>query len=124
MIISFDADEKDSKDSEKGKVQLLEQLLESECKIKKPFVDRPGDWVCINCKNLNFAHRIRCNICQFSKQESNILFEAYLRGEYLISDFPFANSEYEIIFNRQIAEESKRKHRREGEGKGEGKRQG
>jgi len=108
-------DEKDSKDSEKGKVQLLE----SECKIKKPFVERPGDWVCINCKNLNFAFRIHCNRCQFSKQESNILFDAYLRGEYLINNFPYSNSEYEIIFNRQTEES---KHRREG--KGEGKRQG
>lgn len=30
------------------------------------FISRPGDWLCSNqsCRNVNFAHRDRCNICK------------------------------------------------------------
>jgi len=48
-------------------------------KLKKPFLERPGDWVCIKCKNLNFAFRNSCNRCHTLKTESNLLFEQYLR---------------------------------------------
>lgn len=80
-IISFDIDDKDSKDPNKKilKSELLQ--LEADFKLKKPFVERPGDWVCIKCKNLNFAFRIHCNRCKTSKQTSNMMLEAYLRGE-------------------------------------------
>ena len=30
----------------------------------KVFTEREGDWVCQNCKNLNFAFRVECNRCQ------------------------------------------------------------
>jgi hypothetical protein len=38
-------------------------------KRKKPFIEREGDWVCINCKNLNFSFRLSCNRCQLPKPE-------------------------------------------------------
>jgi hypothetical protein len=40
-------------------------------KKKKPFIEREGDWVCTNCKNLNFSFRAECNRCQLSKLESD-----------------------------------------------------
>lgn len=77
-IISFDVDE-DGKEVKRQKNEI--QQIEEAFKLKKPFVERPGDWVCIKCKNLNFAFRIHCNRCKTSKQESNILMKAYFRGE-------------------------------------------
>jgi hypothetical protein len=38
-------------------------------KNHKPFVEREGDWICNNCKNLNFAFRKECNRCKFPKNE-------------------------------------------------------
>lgn len=42
-------------------------------KIKKPFIEREGDWVCHQCKNLNFSFRVFCNRCQLSKDENETL---------------------------------------------------
>ena len=39
-------------------------------KKKEKFVERNGDWVCGNCKNLNFAFRKECNRCQTRKGEN------------------------------------------------------
>ena len=36
-------------------------------KNHKPFVEREGDWICNNCKNLNFAFRTECNRCKLKK---------------------------------------------------------
>jgi aspartate-semialdehyde dehydrogenase len=33
----------------------------------KVFTEREGDWVCNNCKNLNFAFRVECNRCHLQK---------------------------------------------------------
>ena len=33
------------------------------------FSERVGDWICFNCKNLNFSFRTVCNRCQLSKDE-------------------------------------------------------
>lgn len=38
-------------------------------KNKKHFVGRPGDWICYNCQNLNFAFRTNCNRCNLPKKE-------------------------------------------------------
>ena len=42
---------------------------------KKSFIERPGDWVCCNCKNLNFAFRTNCNRCHLTKSENQKYFQ-------------------------------------------------
>ena len=42
-------------------------------KNKKPFIERPGDWICYNCRNINFAFRTKCNRCQITKNINHIL---------------------------------------------------
>jgi hypothetical protein len=38
-------------------------------KKMRPFGERTGDWICRNCRNLNFAFRTECNRCKLSKKE-------------------------------------------------------
>ena len=38
-------------------------------KKAKPFTERAGDWICKNCKNLNFAFRNECNRCKIPKKD-------------------------------------------------------
>lgn len=46
----------------------------NECQnFKKPFIERAGDWICLNCHNLNFAFRTNCNRCHLTKRENQIL---------------------------------------------------
>ena len=46
-----------------------------EYKCKKPFIERPGDWICFNCHNINFAFRTKCNRCHITKNNNKILFK-------------------------------------------------
>jgi hypothetical protein len=39
-------------------------------KIKRPFTEKMGDWVCFCCKNLNFSFRTTCNRCSISKLDN------------------------------------------------------
>lgn len=39
-------------------------------KKMRPFTERAGDWICKNCKNLNFAFRTECNRCKLPKKEA------------------------------------------------------
>jgi hypothetical protein len=39
-------------------------------KKTRPFTEREGDWICKNCKNLNFAFRLFCNRCHLDKEKS------------------------------------------------------
>ena len=34
----------------------------------RPFTERSGDWICKNCRNLNFAFRTECNRCKLPKK--------------------------------------------------------
>ena len=36
----------------------------------RPFTEREGDWICKNCKNLNFAFRVECNRCKLPKKDA------------------------------------------------------
>ena len=38
-------------------------------KKTRPFTERTGDWICKNCKNLNFAFRNECNRCKMPKKD-------------------------------------------------------
>ena len=38
-------------------------------KKTRPFTERVGDWICKNCKNLNFAFRNECNRCKMLKKD-------------------------------------------------------
>ena len=37
---------------------------------KKTFIEKPGDWICNNCQNLNFSFRTNCNRCHMPKSEN------------------------------------------------------
>lgn len=39
-------------------------------KCKKPFIERPGDWICCKCQNLNFAFRTNCNRCHLNRADN------------------------------------------------------
>lgn len=49
--------------------------VETNNKKKKPFIEREGDWVCYQCKNLNFSFRLTCNRCEISKEENEKIFK-------------------------------------------------
>ena len=40
---------------------------------KKTFIEKPGDWICNNCQNLNFSFRTNCNRCHLLKSENQKL---------------------------------------------------
>ena len=39
-------------------------------KKMRPFAERSGDWICKNCRNLNFAFRVECNRCKLPKKDA------------------------------------------------------
>jgi hypothetical protein len=39
-------------------------------KKMRPFTERTGDWICKNCRNLNFAFRSECNRCKLPKKDA------------------------------------------------------
>ena len=43
-------------------------------KKKKKFIQKEGDWVCYDCKNINFSFRKKCNRCKLLKEESETKF--------------------------------------------------
>ena len=49
---------------------IMPSLLNKEGRAKFPENIREGDWICLFCKNLNFAFRIRCNRCGLLLQSS------------------------------------------------------
>lgn len=39
--------------------------------VKSTTQTREGDWVCLNCNNLNFSFRKKCNRCKMQTREQN-----------------------------------------------------
>ena len=35
--------------------------------VKKALAERVGDWLCLNCNNLNFSFRDNCNRCDMNR---------------------------------------------------------
>ena len=57
----------------KAKISL-QRNMESNLRNKnQQFIERPGDWICYNCQNLNFTFRTNCNSCHMPKIENNKL---------------------------------------------------
>lgn len=56
------------------------KVKKNEVKKKKPFVEREGDWVCLNCKNLNFAFRLNCNRCHIAKGENQKIIQKFINN--------------------------------------------
>lgn len=47
-----------------AEVTALPSMLDG---VKRPYKEKTGDWVCLGCKNLNFAFRQQCNKCHKTK---------------------------------------------------------
>lgn len=95
--MSFDKSEENNQYPQEKENELLNLSMNSiDKQIKKPFVEREGDWVCIKCKNLNFSFRLICNRCQMPKIESDKMFSQYMNN--LINYIKFN----EIMQNKNI----------------------
>lgn len=55
--------------------QMFKSKYESyQTRIKKPMIEKKGDWICISCRNMNFHYRKACNICFTSKLNNAKMF--------------------------------------------------
>ena len=52
-----------------------EDEIKDNIKNRRPFIERPGDWICYNCQNLNFQFRTNCNRCHIPKTENQKLIQ-------------------------------------------------
>ena len=52
---------------------------------KKTFIEKPGDWICNNCQNLNFSFRTNCNRCHISKIQNQKLIHDLEMQRYMIN---------------------------------------
>ena len=53
-------------------------------------MQKEGDWVCYDCKNINFSFRNKCNRCKLLKKESESKFleaEKRILKLYNINDY-------------------------------------
>ena len=67
-LLAYDKENAEPKEepSNKKDAEMKPYLLIG---VKKPLTKRDGDWLCLGCKNINFAFRDTCNRCQQKKQE-------------------------------------------------------
>ena len=62
-----------------------EKEVKDNYKNRKQFKERPGDWVCYNCQNLNFTFRTNCNRCHLSKIENQKLMQDLEMRRYMVN---------------------------------------
>jgi len=53
---------------------------------RKTFNERPGDWICYNCQNLNFTFRTNCNRCHISKIQNQKLIHDLEMQRYMMNN--------------------------------------
>ena len=62
-----------------------ENDIQDICDNRKPLNERPGDWICYNCQNLNFTFRTNCNRCHISKIQNQKLIHDLEMQKYLMN---------------------------------------
>ena len=62
-----------------------ENDIQDICNNRKPFNERPGDWICYNCQNLNFTFRTNCNRCHISKIQNQKLIHDLEMQRYMMN---------------------------------------
>ena len=79
------------------KNQINNNIENTKIKKTKPFIGRSGDWICGNCRNLNFAFRMMCNRCNLSKCESQkIIFEQIENQNTILSNLINQQNSFKI----------------------------
>ena len=76
-VFSFSPNNTNKTNNVKEKGEKGEKGNKKSNKCKKPFVERPGDWICCNCQNLNFAFRTNCNRCHLTRRENQKYLQQY-----------------------------------------------
>jgi hypothetical protein len=56
---------------------------------------REGDWICFNCRNLNFSFRKKCNRCKIQTKEQNDQLISY----YYSMDQNLYSGQFQVISN-------------------------
>ena len=74
-------------------------------KKKKKIKIQKSDWLCLNCKNLNYGFRKKCNRCQIERQDHFPNIRINSRGYRGVSDF----SPVENKFNMGVGESEDKK---------------
>ena len=66
-------------------------------KKSRPFTERTGDWICKNCKNLNFAFRNECNRCKMPKKDYVEIIKSKEENENVNKEIKTYNSNKKIF---------------------------
>jgi len=86
-------------------------------KTKKQLKERAGDWLCMSCRNINFAFRQQCNRCKMSKEligtaldQKNPMWQGIIgyphqmmmaTGEYMPQAPQFDYNGYQMVMQKQ-----------------------
>jgi hypothetical protein len=54
---------------------------------KKKFIERKGDWMCVKCRNLNFAFRDNCNRCNAIKIGVDKMVEQNMKNMMMLMQY-------------------------------------
>ena len=61
---------------------------------KKQLREHAGDWLCLSCRNINFAFRQQCNRCKLSKELSGSTLDAHSSVQEAVWNAPLVNNCY------------------------------